>query len=458
MAEWQGGRQPTRPQRIIGAVAVGAVAAGVGIAPASAADPQYPSWQDVQRARRNEAETEAEARTITTLLTRLQDSADSAARTAQIAAEHAHRAQAAEDAARARAADLRTQVIAAKKAAATSRMRAGLLAASMARSAAGGDLSLQLALNGNDADALLYRLATAEQLSAQSDEIYRTAVADQNAAGALQQQATVAADQLQRAAQATAAALADAQAASHAASSAVAAQQANADRLTTQLAALRDTTTQVAAAYVQGVQERRAAAAAVKRREEQEAAARKAAAAQQAQSQGGSAASGGSAGSGSGSGSGAQSGSETGSGSAGGSSSNPPAAPAPVPNQGKAAAVVAFARDQIGDRYVFAGAGPNAWDCSGLTMQAYAAVGIYIGGHGATAQYDLARSEGLLVPYSQAAPGDLVFYTDGGGDMYHVAIYTGGGMMVEAPHEGVPVREVPVRSADLVGQVARFTG
>lgn len=449
MADWQGGRQPTRPQRIIGAVAVGAVAAGVGIAPASAADPNYPSWQDVQRARRNEAETEAEARTITTLLTRLQDSADSAARTAQIAAEHAHRARAAEDAARARAADLRTQVTAAKNVAATSRMRAGLLAASMARSAGGGDLSLQLALNANDAGALLDRLATAAQLSAQSDDIYRAAVADQNAAGVLQQQATVAADRLQQAAQTTAAALADAQSASNAASSAVAAQQTNANRLTTQLAALRDTTTEVAAEYVQGVQERRqAAAAAVKRREEQEAAARKAAAAQQAQSNSGS----------SGQGQGQGSSSSAASGSAGGSSSNPPTAPAPVPNPGKAAAVIAFARDQIGDRYVFAGAGPDAWDCSGLTMQAYAAVGIYIGGHGATAQYDLARSEGLLVPYSQAAPGDLVFYTDGGGDMYHVAIYTGGGMMVEAPHEGVPVREVPVRSADLVGQVARFAG
>lgn len=444
MAERPGGRHPTRPHRIVSAVAVGAVSAAVGIAPANAADPHYPSWQDVQRAKRNEAETETEARRITTLLTGLQDAADTAARTAQIAAEHAHRAQAAEAAAEDRVADLRAQVAVAKKTAATSRMRAGLLAANMARSAGGGDLSLQLALNGNDADALLDRLATAAQLSAQSDEIYRTAVADQNAAGAVQQQATVAADQLQRAARATAAALADAQAASSAAASAVAAQQANSDRLTTQLAALRSTTTEVAAAYVQGVQERRrqaaAAAAAAKRREEQQDAAARAAAAEQAAS------------SDSGSGS-------SGSGSGSGSSSGPSSSgPAPVPNQGKAAAVVAFARDQIGDRYVFAGAGPDAWDCSGLTMQAYASVGIAIGGHGATSQYDLARSEGLLVPYSQAAPGDLVFYTDGGGDMYHVAVYTGGGNMVEAPHEGAPVREVPVRGGDLVGSVARFTG
>ena len=127
------------------------------------------------------------------------------------------------------------------------------------------------------------------------------------------------------------------------------------------------------------------------------------------------------------------------------------------PNSAQAASAVAFARDQIGDAYKFAGAGPNSWDCSGLTMMAYASVGIAIGGHSSTAQYDLARSEGKLVPYSQARVGDLIFYTDGGGDMYHVAIYSGSGMMIEAPYAGVPVREVPVRSADRVSQVARPT-
>jgi cell wall-associated NlpC family hydrolase len=127
------------------------------------------------------------------------------------------------------------------------------------------------------------------------------------------------------------------------------------------------------------------------------------------------------------------------------------------PNSAQAASAVAYARDQIGDAYVFGGAGPNGWDCSGLTMRAYGSVGIGIGGHSATAQYDLARAQGQLVPYSRVQVGDLIFYTDGGGDMYHVAIYSGSGMMIEAPYPGVRVREVPVRSYQRVGQVARPT-
>jgi cell wall-associated NlpC family hydrolase len=127
-------------------------------------------------------------------------------------------------------------------------------------------------------------------------------------------------------------------------------------------------------------------------------------------------------------------------------------------NASVAAKVIAFARAQIGDPYVFAAAGPNAWDCSGLTMGAYSAAGIGIGGHSATAQYDLAASEGKLVSYANRQPGDLLFYTDGGGDMYHVTIYSGNGNMIEAPYEGQDVREVPVRDYQLVGQVARFSG
>ena len=123
----------------------------------------------------------------------------------------------------------------------------------------------------------------------------------------------------------------------------------------------------------------------------------------------------------------------------------------------KAERAVAFARAQIGDPYVFAGAGPNSWDCSGLTMMAYASVGLSIGGHGATAQYNWARSHGKLVSYGDAVPGDLIFYTDGGGDMYHVAIYVGGGQMIEAPYEGLDVRQTSVRSYDRLAYVARPT-
>ncbi|HET6826812.1 MAG TPA: NlpC/P60 family protein, partial [Amnibacterium sp.] len=116
---------------------------------------------------------------------------------------------------------------------------------------------------------------------------------------------------------------------------------------------------------------------------------------------------------------------------------------------------VAFARAHIGDPYVFAAEGPHAWDCSGLTMAAYASVGIDIGPHSATAQYRLEKVEGNLVPFSSVQPGDLLFYTDGHGDMYHTTIYSGDGMMIEAPYAGADVREVPVRTTDLVDEVAR---
>ena len=61
------------------------------------------------------------------------------------------------------------------------------------------------------------------------------------------------------------------------------------------------------------------------------------------------------------------------------------------------------------------------------------------------------------MPYSQAQPGDLIFYSSDGSDMYHVTIYSGGGRMIEAPYEGVPVREVGVRSYERVAYVARPT-
>lgn len=94
-------------------------------------------------------------------------------------------------------------------------------------------------------------------------------------------------------------------------------------------------------------------------------------------------------------------------------------------------------------------------------MMAYSAAGLAIGGHGATAQYSRAASRGLLVPYSQAQPGDLIFYSTGGStsaSKYHVTLYIGGGQMIEAPMPGRPVRIVTVRSYDLVGMVARPSG
>ena len=120
------------------------------------------------------------------------------------------------------------------------------------------------------------------------------------------------------------------------------------------------------------------------------------------------------------------------------------------------AQVVAYALRQIGKPYVFAAAGPDAFDCSGLTLTAYASAGVSIGIHSATAQYRLAARQGDLVPLSKATPGDLLFYTDGGGDMYHVTIYAGNGLMIEAPYPGSTVREAPIRTGDLVATAAHL--
>ena len=120
----------------------------------------------------------------------------------------------------------------------------------------------------------------------------------------------------------------------------------------------------------------------------------------------------------------------------------------------RALRAVSFARKQIGDPYGFADAGPRRWDCSGLTMGAYNAVKVSIGGHSATAQWRRAKSHHRLHSWRTRKPGDLIFY-GAPGAVYHVAIYVGHNRMIEAPYPGKRVREVAVRSWDRLSQVAR---
>ncbi|HVU73514.1 MAG TPA: NlpC/P60 family protein [Mycobacteriales bacterium] len=105
----------------------------------------------------------------------------------------------------------------------------------------------------------------------------------------------------------------------------------------------------------------------------------------------------------------------------------------PVSSSDRGRAALQWALSQIGKPYVWAGAGPDSYDCSGLTMWAFAHVGISLP-HSAAGQYGY----GTHVSVSQLEPGDLVFFASGG-YIGHVGIYYGGGQMVDAPHTGSTV-------------------
>ena len=144
--------------------------------------------------------------------------------------------------------------------------------------------------------------------------------------------------------------------------------------------------------------------------------------------------------------------------------STPPVAPelytVGPPNSALVETAIAFAEQQLGKRYVLGGAGPDVWDCSGITMKAYSAAGVYIGWHSATAQFRVMANERKLVPFQNAQRGDLIWWTTSSnwdGDKYHVAIYLGGGMMLEAPNPARPVRVVPVRYGELFPYAGRPT-
>jgi cell wall-associated NlpC family hydrolase len=99
--------------------------------------------------------------------------------------------------------------------------------------------------------------------------------------------------------------------------------------------------------------------------------------------------------------------------------------------------VLAKARAQLGKAYVYGNAGPNTFDCSGLTQFVWAAAGVGLP-HNAAAQYDTIRH----VPLKDMRPGDLVF--SGYGGIGHVGIYIGGGRMIHAPHSGAHVEIAPL--------------
>ena len=112
-------------------------------------------------------------------------------------------------------------------------------------------------------------------------------------------------------------------------------------------------------------------------------------------------------------------------------SPSPPVAAPPPGNASKGAQAVSIAMSYLGVPYVWGGASPGGFDCSGLTMYVYAQLGISLP-HYAAAQYGM----GYAVGRDQLQAGDLVFFSGLG----HMGMYIGGGNFIHAPHTGDVVK------------------
>ncbi|WP_457030327.1 C40 family peptidase [Kitasatospora sp. P5_F3] len=106
---------------------------------------------------------------------------------------------------------------------------------------------------------------------------------------------------------------------------------------------------------------------------------------------------------------------------------------------------VAFALGQLGKDYLWGGTGPDRFDCSGLTSQAWLAAGVNIPRVSQDQWSELAK-----VPLNQLRPGDLVVYYAGA---THIAMYIGGGLVVQAPRTGAVIKVSPIGAMPILGAV-----
>jgi cell wall-associated NlpC family hydrolase len=126
----------------------------------------------------------------------------------------------------------------------------------------------------------------------------------------------------------------------------------------------------------------------------------------------------------------------------GGSTTSPSVVTTPVaytgPTNTQSGQAVAYAFAQIGKPYVWGATGPDSFDCSGLMVAAWSAAGVSL----PRTTYDQWASL-PHIPLSDLQPGDMILYN---GES-HVAMYVGNGMIIDAPHTGADVEEIP-RSTD----------
>jgi cell wall-associated NlpC family hydrolase len=422
-------RRPAGPAATaaVSIAAAFALTATGGISVAAAPGDDYPTWAEVQAAKQSESAKKAEIAKLEGLVGELQAQAAALEKVAMQKAEDALLAQNELQAAEAKTTRLSDQLADATQRAESSAKLAASLVARLARTGGSDAMNALVFSSEADADSLLSRLGTMSKLSESSAALVEQAVFDQKAVSSLTAEAKLAENERRARAEAAQQAQSDAEQAAADVETQVAAQQANQSVLYAQLASLKGTTAELERAYAEGV------------------------AAQQPQPPAGGTPGGGSNGGSNGG---------TPGGTPGGGASDP--APPPTPVTSAVDGAIAYAKAQLGERYQLGGMGPDAWDCSGLTKASYASVGVYIGIHSSTDQYNYMAAQGRLVPFSQALPGDQIFYSDGGSAtsarQSHVAIYQGGGMMIEAPNPSAPVRIVSARAYDRVPYVGRPTG
>jgi cell wall-associated NlpC family hydrolase len=106
-------------------------------------------------------------------------------------------------------------------------------------------------------------------------------------------------------------------------------------------------------------------------------------------------------------------------------------------------AAIAWAKTKLGLPYLWGGVGPNGYDCSGLTQGAWRSAGVSLN-RTSRDQYRQVKK----ISYNEMRPGDLVFWGSNPNDassVYHVAMYLGGGQIIEAPSPGKTVRITSMR-------------
>lgn len=372
------------------------------------ANPDYPSWSEVQNAKNKVAAKKAMIEKLQKYLQQLEDDVAELGKVALMKGESFNQAQIAVEQMQAKVTSLRSQVDRADQEATKAQDELGQIAAQMYRDGAAGN-TMNFFLNAGQADDLLYQLGAQDKLAQQSDTLYQRAVAKKLLAQSLQDQLGEAKAELDAKAEVAKAAFDEAQAAADAVQAKLDENKALNQTFYAQLASLQNTTADL--------ERRRAEGLAWERRQNQ------------------------------------------------GSSDNTPDAPSLYdvgePSSAKVDGAIRFAKSQLGEGYVLGGIGPNVWDCSGLTKASYGNVGIYIGTHSATNQFLTLANKRRLVPIKEAVKGDIMWYTIYSGftaEKYHVVIYLGGGMMIEAPRPGATVRIVPLRYGELFPYAGRPSG